>query len=87
MSVDEMVAEALGMLRAPERTRTVSTVAGTMTIRQDSERTMYLPNGVQVRVSTDASGTATHIEEADRLHAIARPALLGLKVRNQEVAQ
>lgn len=74
MSTGEMVERALDMLRAPTRYRTVSTVAGTMRVRQDNERTLILPNGCRVRVGTDASGTATQIEEDHRLHAIVRPA-------------
>ncbi len=79
MTVDEMVAAALDVLRAPEKHRTVSTVAGTMRVRQDSEKSLWLPNGVRVQVRTDASGVATHIEEDHRLHAIARPEPIAMK--------
>lgn len=51
-----------------------------MHVRQDTEKVIVLPNGHKVRVTTDASGHATHIEENDRLHAVARPDTYRLKL-------
>lgn len=42
-------------------------------VHQDTEARLVLPNGCVVKVTTDASGHTTHIEEDDRLHAVARP--------------
>lgn len=53
----------------------------TAEIRQDTERRLVLPNGHVVRVHVDASGQATHIEENDRLHAVARPDTIRLQFR------
>ena len=74
MSTAEMVEKAVAALEAPPKHRTVSTVAGTFRVRQDSRRVLILPNGQKVLIETDASGTATQVHEDHRLHAIARPA-------------
>jgi hypothetical protein len=50
-------------------------------VRQDVERRLVLPNGQTVRVSVDASGHATQIEENDRLHAVARPSTIRFQLR------
>lgn len=39
----------------------------------DGEKVIVLPNGHRLRVHTDASGSATHINDDEHLHAIARP--------------
>lgn len=49
-------------------------------VRQDTEKRVVLPNGHVVKVTTDASSTATHVEENDRLHAVARPETVRLKL-------
>lgn len=53
--------------------------AGNMAI--DSEELFVLPNGQRVNVHTDASGTVTHVEEDDALHAIVRPDTYRTKMR------
>lgn len=53
-------------------------------VRQDTEKMIVLPNGHKVRVHTSAGGHATHVEENDRLHAVARPDTLRLKLIRQE---
>lgn len=53
-------------------------------VRQDTEQRIVLPNGHVVRVSVDASGQATHIEENDRLHAVARPSAIRLQLRKDQ---
>jgi hypothetical protein len=50
-------------------------------IHQDTEKRIVLPNGQSIRVSVDASNHATHIEEDDRLHAVARPDSITLRLR------
>lgn len=55
------------------RTRTVFTAAGRIGVATPGEKVLYLPNGVAVKVTTDESGTATQVEEANELHAIVRP--------------
>lgn len=52
-------------------------------IHQDTEKRLVLPNGQVVRVSVDASNHATHIEENDRLHAVARPESVRLHLRRE----
>ncbi len=47
---------------------------------EDTEKLVRLPNGQSVRVSVDGSGKATHIEENHRLHAVARPDVLRIKM-------
>lgn len=49
-------------------------------VRQDTEKRIVLPNGHTVKVTTDASSQATHVEENERLHAVARPATVRLKL-------
>ena len=57
-------------------------VGGKVTqIHQDTEKRLVLPNGQTIRVSVDASGHATHIEENDRLHAVVRPDTYRLTLR------
>lgn len=52
-------------------------------VHQDTEARIVLPNGCVVKVTTDASGHATHIEEDERLHAVARPGAYKLSLRRQ----
>lgn len=51
------------------------------TIHQDTEQRIHLPNGATIRVSVDASGTATQIEENERLHAVVRPDTVRFQLR------
>jgi hypothetical protein len=44
-------------------------------------RTVTLPNGQRAKVTTDDSGTVTHVEYGDRVDAIVRPATVQLKVQ------
>jgi hypothetical protein len=60
--------------QAPRPTKLISTSSHTMHVHEDGEKVLHLPNGSVLKVTTDASGHATHIEEDDHLHAIARPA-------------
>jgi hypothetical protein len=49
-----------------------------------NEQCIVLPNGSKVKVTVDDSGCATHIEEDDRLHAVARPRTLRLGLNPKE---
>lgn len=42
-------------------------------------RTVTLPSGERAKVTTDDSGTVTHIETADRMDAIVRPNVVRLR--------
>lgn len=55
------------------KSKTILVYGHKATVHQPNEKMLVLPNGVKVRVSVDDSGCATHIEENDRLHAVARP--------------
>lgn len=44
-----------------------------MAVRQDTQRRIVLPNGHVVKVSADASGVATQIEDDNHQHAVIRP--------------
>lgn len=58
---------------APVKTKMISTPEISMRVRVPSEKVLYLPNGQQVHVTTDASGQATQVEDGECLHAIVRP--------------
>jgi hypothetical protein len=42
-------------------------------IHQAGEKVIHLPGGGSVKVTTDESGKATHVEEDECQHAIVRP--------------
>lgn len=58
-----------------------------MHVRQDTETMIVLPNGQKVRLSRDASGCATQIEENDRLHGVARPNTYRMRLRSVDEDQ
>ena len=62
------------------KTKTLFAGGRRMEVRQDTEKMIVLPNGHKVRVSRDASGCATQIEENDRLHGVARPHTHAMKL-------
>jgi hypothetical protein len=62
------------------KTKTLFAGGRKMEVRQDTEKRIVLPNGHTVRVSRDASGCATQIEENERLHAVARPHTYAMKL-------
>jgi hypothetical protein len=53
-------------------------------VHTSGERVLHLPNGVQVKVTTDDSGVATQIEEGEALHAVVRPHPIRNKTRNPQ---
>jgi len=67
------------------KTKTLFAGGRKIEVRQDTEKMIVLPNGHTVRVSRDASGCATQIEENDRLHGVARPRTHVLKLTGQPV--
>jgi hypothetical protein len=66
--------------RLGAKTKTLFAGGRKMEVRQDTEKRIVLPNGHTVRVSRDASGCATQIEENDRLHGVARPHTYAMKL-------
>lgn len=80
---DALVAGAYDtrMFRLTPKTKTIFAHGSTMRVRQDTEKMIVLPNGHKVRVHVDATEHATHIEENERLHAVARPETVRLRLR------
>lgn len=72
-TTEAIIQAALHKFVAPRGSKLISAPGSTRRVATDGERVLILPNGVKVRIHTDASGVATHIEENDALHAIARP--------------
>lgn len=72
-TVDEYVGAFLTAFRAPLKESTMFTTAGRSVQHRDGERLIYGPNGAVIgRVREDVMH-GTHIEQNDRLHAVARP--------------
>lgn len=71
------------MFRLTPRMKFMLAGGKAMHVRQDTEKRIVLPNGHVIKVHTDASGHATHIHEDHRLHAVARPDTLRLKLVRQ----
>ncbi len=57
-----------------------------MQVRQETERRIVLPNGHTIKVSSDASGVATQIEENERQHAVVRPEAYAIKLTGGHAA-
>ena len=69
---DPLVAEAVRLLRASQRTQLVTTGNSSAHIRQQVS-TVVVIDGKRLKVSLDPSGTAIQIEEDNALHAIVQP--------------
>lgn len=84
---EQMIAHYTSQFTAADvrGSKTVFTAAGRIGIATPGERILQLPNGQRVRVLTDASGTATQVEEDEALHAIVRPA--AIRHRPRQVQQ
>lgn len=83
MNISEaLIHVALKKMAAPRKQKLISIPGSTMRVEQDNECILYLPNGHMVRVHTDASRVATHIEEDNAQHAIVRPKTIVRKMRN-----
>lgn len=79
-STEDLITQFLHRFRARRGTKMIHAGGRAVHVHTAGERTLYLPNGATVKVTTDDSGTATHVEESDGLHAIARPETLRLKL-------
>lgn len=73
LTTEKLIAAAVEQFTAPRRQRFVHAAGRGVTVHAPGERILHLPNGAVVKVSVDDSGCATQIEEADALHAVARP--------------
>lgn len=71
-------------VRAPRGARVVHGYGKRSRVRTGGERTLVLPHGLRVKVTTDASGVATQIEDGEHLHAVARPETYRMTVRKAE---
>lgn len=83
LTTEELIRAAVHQFRAPRKQKLISTPGSTLRVHEGGEMMLYLPNGQVVKVSTDASGKATQIEEDEKLHAVARPEPISLAVRRQ----
>lgn len=72
------------MFKLTPRARFVFAGGKGLRVRRDTERRVKLPTGEVVKVEVDASGHATHIHEDHRLHAVARPDTLAIRMRQGE---
>ena len=70
---EELIKASVEKFCAPRGQKFVHAGGRGMRVQTPGERTLLLPNGVAVKVTVDDSGVATQIEEAESLHAIARP--------------
>jgi hypothetical protein len=68
------------LFRLGAKTKTLFAGGRKVEVRQDTEKMIVLPNGHTVRVSRDASGCATQIEENERQHAVVRPHTYAMKL-------
>ncbi len=73
LTTEDIIRAAVHKFAAPRGERTVFVAGRRVTVHTAGERVLHLPNGATVKVTTDDSGRATHVEENDALHAIARP--------------
>ena len=77
--------ELITSLRAPRGEKTIFAGRHRVRVRTDGTMTTTLPNGVKVKIVTDASGVTSQVEESEALHAIVRPPGIHLNtIRNKE---
>jgi hypothetical protein len=82
-TTDAFVQRHLTELRNRElRHRFISTVAGRVRLRLDTERMLRGPDGQAIRVIEDIKH-GTHIEHGDHLHAVVRPSTLRMRTKIQ----
>lgn len=79
ITTEQIIQAAVAKFAAPRGERVISTSARTMRVHTPGERVLYLPNGACVKITTDASGVATQVEEDDALHAVVRPKPVNLR--------
>lgn len=83
LSSEALVAGAYDtrMFKLGPRLKAIMAGGRMMQVRQDTERRVVLPNGHIVKVSADASGVATQIEDDNHQHAIVRPHAYVVRMR------
>jgi hypothetical protein len=85
-SVDDYINAFMSAFRAQRGEKTIFAGGRSVKVRTAGERIIHLPNGHQVKVTTDDSGIATQVEENDALHAIVRPHTIRRKLSVEEAA-
>jgi len=73
LSATKANSDLITSMRAPRGEKTIFAGKHKIRVRTDGTMTTTLPNGVKVKIVTDASGVATQVEEDEALHAIVRP--------------
>lgn len=84
-TVDDYIAAYMAAFKTRRGEKTIHAGGRAMRVRTAADRSLILPNGVKVKVSTDDSGVATQIEEDEALHAVVRPHPIRLAVRPELV--
>lgn len=79
-TTEQLIAAAVDKFTAPRGEKTIWAGARRVKVHTPGERSLILPNGHKVKITVDDSGKATHIEEDEALHAIARPDAIALKL-------
>ena len=85
MNSEALVNASIKALYAPGARAYIHVGGRAMRVRRPGVATVELAPGFKVRVSTDASGQATQIEETERLHAIVRLRPLNPRARQLRV--
>ena len=79
LTTEGLIKAAVDKFRAPRGEKYVHAGGRGMRVRTPGEKVLYLPpgpgrpQGAVVKVTTDDSGVVTNVEEAEGLHAVARP--------------
>jgi hypothetical protein len=73
MTTEDLIRTRSSRFRAPVKTKFICGPGFAGHVRIDSEKVLHLPGGKTMKVTTDASGTVSHVEEDHSLHAIVRP--------------
>jgi hypothetical protein len=70
---EALIATHQHKFRAERGTKLVYAAGRGIRVHTAGERTLILPNGRKVKVTTAADDVGTQVEEPDNLHAIIRP--------------
>jgi hypothetical protein len=73
ITTERLIAAAVHKFGARRGERFIHAGGRGMRVKTPGERTLLLPNGTVVKITTDDSGIATQIEEDEALHAVVRP--------------
>jgi hypothetical protein len=68
------------MFRLSPRFKSILAGGRNMQVRQATERRVVLPNGHVLKISADASGVATQIEDDEHQHAVVRAETYAVKL-------